>query len=207
MEVSTKTILIGRCRHDPRVKYPFYWMERVISEARKLGFDVIDLKDDKFDNERLKRLLYTKQPFMVILCGHGDGYSVSGHDDQKVMELCNEDYLLKNKIVYMISCSTFNELGKSARTKGCKCFIGWDIPLAVSVKTNDPEQDDYAQPCLEAITQLPISILKGKSVEDAYDDCYEKFTEWIERWRSDIRFTIMASALEDMRDHLSIDPR
>ena len=205
-QINNKIILIGRCSHDDKVKYPYYWMEKVKKEAKKLGFDVIDLKDINFDRNKLISMLKEKQPFMVILCGHGNDSSVFGHNNQKVMELCNEDYLLKNKIVYVISCYTANELSKSARNKGCKHYIGWDILLDIPAKENTtPEKDDYAQPCMEAMTLLPISILKGDDINMAYNKCYDKFNEWIRRWNADVKFSSMVSMLEEIRDHILID--
>jgi len=206
MQVDSKTILIGRCSHDDRVKYPYYWMEKIIAEAKNLGFNVIDLKNINFEKEKLKKMLKERQPFMVILSGHGHDSFIQGHNNEKVIELCNEDYLFNNKIVYTISCYTSKALSKSARAKGCNYYIGWDNKLVIPARKNtNPAQDDFAQPCMEAMTQIPISVLNGEDIEVAYKKCYDKFDEWIKRWRVDIKFSFMASMLEEIRDHLLID--
>jgi len=206
IEVDSKTILIGRCSHDNIVKYPYYWMEKIITEAKRLNFNVIDLKDINFERKKLKKLLKDKQPFLVILCGHGHKHFIQGHNNKTIVELCNEDYLFKDKIVYAISCYTSKALGKSAKTKGCKNYIGWDNNLEITaMKDTEPEQDYFAQPCMEAMIQIPISILNGDSINIAYNKYCDKFNEWISKWRADIRYTLMASMLEEIRDHLLID--
>ena len=141
-QINKKTILIGRCSHEDVLEYPHYWMEKVIIEAEKLDFKVIDLNNHNFERDKLIRMLKEKQPFMVILCGHGESYSIKGHDNKKVIDFCNEDYLLKNKIVFVISCYTAKELSKSAISKGCKYYIGWDNLLEIPSRTDSiPEQE------------------------------------------------------------------
>ncbi len=205
-QINDKVVLIGRCSYDELVKYPYYWMESVIHEAQELGYTVLDLKDDKFNRETLLKTIEEQNPFMVILCGHGNTSYILGHNDEKVMRLCKDDHLLKDKIVYAISCYTAEGLSKSARTKGCKSYIGWDTPLDVPTKKDTlPEKDDYAQPCMEAMTLLPISILKGDDINIAYNKCYDKFNEWIGKWNADVKLRSIVSMLEEIRDHMLID--
>jgi len=40
------TIIVGRCKCDSMVQYPFYWCEELISEAKKFNFKVIDLQEE-----------------------------------------------------------------------------------------------------------------------------------------------------------------
>ena len=153
-KINDKVILIGRCSHDSDVEYPHYWMEEVISEARKLDFEVIDLDGKNFRKKTVTKILKEKQPFMVIFCGHGKEYSINGHNNRKVIELCFDDYLLKDKIVFSISCYTGGPLAKSSRNKGCKCYIGWDDRLGITSKSG-------AEPSVElAQASTPIEALE-----------------------------------------------
>lgn len=181
-------------------------MERVKFEAKKLGFDVIDIDGVNFQSENIVRILSQKQPFMVILCGHGDKTTIYGHGDKKVIELCIEDEHLENKIVYVLSCKTAESLGKSAINKGCKCYIGWSGSLEFPIRENSSiEDDDFARPCMEALMEIPIRILKGDDVYTAYKKCHDIFDSWIESWRDDTKLNSMAGILEEIKNGLLID--
>lgn len=205
-QINKKIILIGRWEDDKDAKYPYFWMEKVIKEAQRLGFEVIDLNNSNFEKTKLTKMLEEKEPFMVILCGHGTPYSIKGHKNKTVIQLCNEDYLFKGKIVYAISCYTGMDLCKSARNKGCKSYIGWTDELSIPTQTSsNPEKDAYAQPCMDALAQIPISIMNGEDTFVAYSKCYEKLNEWIIRWRADMKYSLLASMLENIRDNLIIE--
>lgn len=45
---QSKSIIFGRCSCDQIVKYPFYWCEELIQEAKDKGYNIIDLKTTIF---------------------------------------------------------------------------------------------------------------------------------------------------------------
>ncbi|MDZ4226633.1 MAG: hypothetical protein U1B79_00815, partial [Candidatus Pacearchaeota archaeon] len=60
-----KYLVIGRCEDDSSVKFPFYWSEEIIEEAKKLGFNVIDLKRENFTEEKFTRHITEKNPSFI----------------------------------------------------------------------------------------------------------------------------------------------
>src|SRR4030042_2621502 len=120
------SFLITRSRHDEAMNYLFYWAGKVIEEAEKRNFNVIDLNGEKANvgdfTGRMKKI----KPRLIFFNGHGDSGLVTGYDDKILVKVNQNEELLKNCIVYALSCRSAEKLGESCIKKGTTSYLGYN---------------------------------------------------------------------------------
>jgi hypothetical protein len=175
------SLLITRPEHDLTTRYLSKWSEEVISEAEKKHIEVVDLDGEKAERTRFIGTLEKKSPDFVFLNGHGSAEIVGGHDNAPL--LVGSDKEVTDKIVYARACKSAKRLGPQAVENGAKSYIGYEedfIFMYESAHVNRPLNDETAKLFLEPSNQIPLSILKGHSVEEAQERSRAKYQENIE---------------------------
>lgn len=179
----SQTIFIGRCDCDSNVKFPFHWAELIIEEAEKLELDIIDLQKENFIEEKTKKQIDDHNPFFVFLNGHGNEWCSMGYKRIPVLIANKNDFLLKDKIVYAVSCYTAQYLGQIAYDNGCKAYIGYeDIFTFVYMNEDDPLNDIIAKHFMDASNEVPLTILNGGTPKDSFENSQKMFDKWINFW-------------------------
>lgn len=165
----TPALLITRPKHDIGTNYLFYWSQEVIAYPR--GFKILDLKDTKANQKNVMNYIGKHQPSIVFFNGHGSENTISGYNNETLIEIDKNDDILAGAIVYARCCDAAKSLGFSCIRKGTRAFIGYKrkyilgySPLHIS----RPLQDPVAKLFLEPSNLIPISLLKGNTVEMAY---------------------------------------
>lgn len=178
-----QTIFIGRCDDDYDVLFPFHWANRIREEAEKLELDIIDLQKEKYTEEKTTKLVEEHNPFFLFLNGHGAAWCSKGHQSIPVLIANKNDFLLKGKIVYVVSCYTAQYLGQVACDKGCRAYIGYEDNFAfVYMDVDKPHDDSIAKIYMEASNEVPLTILNGGTPKDAFKKSQETFDKWINFW-------------------------
>lgn len=203
------TILVGRCNDELNVAFPFYWASRIIEEAEKLEYDIIDLREENYVEEKVKSLIESKSPGIIFLNGHGNEYCTKGHGCMPVIIANKNDILLKDKIVYVLSCKTAKYLGPAACDKGCEAYIGYLEDFAFVYLDDNPLNDHIAKIYMEASNEIPLTILNGGSPKQAYENSQKIFEKWIsfweERWSGKAEPKIPIQAVGDILATLIAD--
>lgn len=174
MAVETKrdnlgnSILIGRCKCDSMLKFPFHWCKEVITEAENKGFKVIDLKKEDFTEEQVNKHMDKFKPSLVFLNGHGDTFCAKGYQKEPVISMNKNDYLLKDKIVHVISCKTAVFLGQYSKDKGCKGYLGYTGEFSIKKIYPEPEEDEISNMFKEPVNTASITLINGGTVKEAY---------------------------------------
>lgn len=179
----TQTVFIGRCECDSNVKFPFKWANLIKEEAEKLELDIVDLQNENYIQEKTQKHIETIEPFFIFLNGHGLEWCSMGYQKEPVLIANKNDFLLKDKIAYVLSCYTAQCLGQTANEKGCKAYIGYeDVFSFIYMDEKDPTNDRIANIFMEASNQIPLTILNGGTPKDAYMNSQKIFNKWIEFW-------------------------
>src|SRR3989338_9661118 len=118
-------LLITRPEHDPGTRYLSRWSERVIEEAQKRNFDVIDLHKEKATRKEFEGRVKKIQPEFILINGHGSENSVTGHDNEVLVQHGDNEALLHNRITYAVSCDSAAVLGTECVKKGKTTFLGY----------------------------------------------------------------------------------
>ncbi len=184
---NKKVILIARTiknETDYATKYIFHWAELIKDEAKLLGINVIDLQNEQFTEENMEKMINKFDPYIIFLNGHGTDYSLRGKDGETdVVIRCQNDHLFKGRVVYALSCCTANILGKSARNKGCKCYIGYTKKVIFPHQELDnPIKDYLSESFMMVSNEIVLTLMKGGTTEDAIINFNNLSDELIEHW-------------------------
>ena len=166
-----KAILITRPNYDSITNYLFYWTMFVIKEAQKKNIKVLDLKGNKANKKTLTSYIKKHIPALVFFNGHGNANSITGENEEILVETTQNENILSGKIVYARSCDAGDKFGPSIIAKGTIAFIGYKKKFTVGytpAKMTRPLEDSVAKLFIEPSNLVPISLLKGNKVKDVY---------------------------------------
>ncbi|MFQ5621086.1 MAG: hypothetical protein ACE5FT_04545 [Candidatus Nanoarchaeia archaeon] len=165
-----KKFLITRPEHDDTTHYLSNWSKECISEAKKRDIQVFDLNRERATRKETESVLTKRKPQLVCLNGHGTFDKVGGHKDEVLIQAGENEDLLKNSIIYALSCQSGKTLGPSSIESGAKAYIGYkdDFIFAYNPKMmTKPTKDLTASLFLKPSNELINSLVKGKTVEEA----------------------------------------
>lgn len=145
----SKAILITRPNHDLITTYLSHWSSFVIKEAERKRIKVLDLRGDKASNKMFSSYITEHEPLLVFLNGHGNADTITGYNNEPLIETNKNENLLIKKIVYARSCDSANNLGKLCIQNGTLAFIGYtkNSPLAIHHQRPQPHSMTQLQNC------------------------------------------------------------
>lgn len=118
-------MLITRPNHDVTTNYLYYWSEKIIEQANKNNEKVIDLKGKRVNLKEFIGILKKTNPSFVVINGHGNEKSFTGHDNEILIQFNKNESMLSGKVIFTRSCRSAAILGKSCVKKGVKTYIGY----------------------------------------------------------------------------------
>lgn len=173
-------LIVTRPQHDVTTRYISSWAEEIISFAKKKGVDVFDLFKNKANKLQFEGRVNKIRPELIFINGHGNDCCVTGHDNLVLVEVDENQHILKDSITYALSCNSGKELGPKVVESGGKAYIGYTDEF-IFVFDKDyvakPLDDPKAKPFMEASNQVMISLLKGNSAEVSSIKSKNKFEE------------------------------
>ncbi len=179
--------LITRPNHDKVTEYLFVWSNKLLESKELTDISFLDLQGKEVNKKNVEGYLSKKIPDVILFNGHGSPTKICGFKNEVLVESEVNDFLLKDKIVYAISCSSASVLGQTAVQKGAKSFIGYKRSFILFTDRNreaTPLKDHIANSFLEPSNRVSISILKGNSVEEASHKSKVEFKKEIEKYAS-----------------------
>lgn len=192
----SKSILITRPNHDFPTTYLYQWSKLVIDEAETKGLTVLDLDGKKATKRNFISYINRNKPSLIFLNGHGAKDCVAGYDNETLVDEGNCELLLKGKIIYARSCEAAASLGLVCIQKGAIAFIGYmkDFWLIRSKEQQTkPLNDPIAKLFLEPSNLIPITLIKGNSIKEAYKKSQESM-------RRNFSYMISSKASQEERD-------
>lgn len=169
--MSSYSILITRPDHDLINSYFYVWTQYVISYANKHSLKVLDLDKDKACKQKFTSYIAKHNPKFVFMNGHGNENCIAGYRDEVIIESKKNEKLLEGRIVYVRSCNVAAGLGNVSIQSKTLAFIGYTKKYSLGYMPSSmyqPLKDKVAKLFLEPSNLVPISIVKGNSVKEAY---------------------------------------
>lgn len=179
-----KLLLITRPQYEPTTHYLFHWNQKVIDFAKKRDIDIIDLQRERANRKEFTNIVVKRSPRLILFNGHGSGDSISGQDNEILVKIGENENLLKNKIIYALSCETAKLLGPESVSKGAVSYLGYDDVFIFYYsydKIDRPLEDKRAALFLEPSNQVAISLLKGHTTGDAHQRSKKSFLKNIQK--------------------------
>jgi len=170
--MTARILLITRPNHDLITSYLFHWSKLVIEEAEKKGIKVLDLQGNKATKKTFASYMKKHEATFIFFNGHGSETTITGHNNEILIEIDKNEKILAKKIIYARSCNAANKLGLSCIKHHALAFIGYRRKFAVGYnpsKITNPLKDEIAELFIEPSNLIPISLLKGNAVKKAYE--------------------------------------
>lgn len=166
-----KSVLFSRPDHDDITYYLFLFSKELV-EMSHSKFNCLDLKGNNATKSKVTSMIIDKDPSFIMFNGHGSSSCICGYKDEILINKGENAELLRNKIVYSLSCSSALELGPESIKSGTISFIGYDDDFALGMDANcqsAPYRDKRARLFLEPSNLLVKSLLKGNTVKESTD--------------------------------------
>jgi hypothetical protein len=155
--------------------------------AKERGVSYKDLGSENVTLKEFEKIIKNVNPSFVMFNGHGFVDTILGHKDEPILIQGKNSYLLKDKIVYAVSCNAGASLGKDLVDEGCNAFIGYKDKFAFLTDNSrecNPEDDELARPFKDASNEVPHAIIKGNIVQEAYDKSQNRYKDLIMKFSS-----------------------
>jgi len=163
-----KTLFVRPC-HDSVTSYLHYYSRKLLEESKKRGLKTINKEKEDANRGIVENVIDKTNPDFIMFNGHGNPAVICGHRDEVIIEKDNNHDLLKDRIIYSLSCSSALELGKAVGNSNTT-FIGYVDDFALGMDTNSQAavyRDNRAKLFLEPSNLLVESVLKGNSAKNA----------------------------------------
>lgn len=181
-----KNNLFVRPSHDDVTAYLYHYSKKLINESNLRGFNTINKEKDN-TGKQVTFVIEKSKPDFIMFNGHGSPISICGHDDEVIIKLGDNQDLLKNKIIYSLSCSSAAKLG-TAVADDKTTFIGYVDEFALGMDVHcqaSIQRDKRAKLFLEPSNLLVNSLLKGNSAVQAVKKAKELMKKNILKLRTD----------------------
>jgi hypothetical protein len=157
----------------------------VIEFADSKGLIIKELNAEKANRKEFEKFVAKQHPAFIFLNGHGSDESIMGHNGEVLIRAGENEEILANSVVYALACDSAAKLGFSCVRNGTLAYIGYENKFAFLTDKNQecrPEEDKLANIFKEASNEIPLSLLKGKNAQHAYEGSQRKHMEMIRKF-------------------------
>lgn len=161
-------VLVSSPEIDNITRYLRIWSKDLIKTFEN-QHNFIHLEGERATQAHFCGLLRKNFPDIVLINGHGNAESITGHNHEVLINKKNVS-LLKGKTIHALSCKTAKELGPEAVKSGAKCYIGYDENFVLIMRKGnlqEPFKDDLANLFLNPAFTAPKALLSGKTPEES----------------------------------------
>jgi len=176
--MKINSVRVTRPKHDITTNYLYYWAGLVIKEAESKNIKIIDLKEKRANCKEFTNVVKKINPDLIFLNGHGDSNTVTGHNNQPLVENNRNESILDKKIIYALSCCSAKRLGVKCVKKGTQAYIGYNddfIFMFEEDQTTHPTQDKTAKLFLKPSNLVVSTLIKNNSPKESYNRSQKAF--------------------------------
>ena len=148
-------------------------------------WNLVELRDELATKQFVWDTIKSIDPILFFGVGHGTEDVFTGFRGDIIFSTCNNE-VLKNRIVFLISCLTGVKLGKDMVDKGAIAYLGFKkeylVPIKVPPKCRDPMRyDEYAKPVVEPIIKALSALLSGAPIKIVRRVLIDSYNQWIKK--------------------------
>lgn len=175
-----QAVVITRPFYDGTTSYLHRWNLDVVKQARGSLSKVADLKEKRANRKELESVIKKLKPEVIILNGHGAPNIIFGQNNEILVKVGENEYILKDSKVFSLSCSSAKILGPASIKAGAKAYIGYKedfiFPYTEGYSTR-AEQDPLAKLFLEPTNKIAIALVNGNPPESCHRIGIEAFSK------------------------------
>lgn len=162
------TLLITRPFYDITTFYLHYWGKEIVDYAKSRSIKVSDLHDKRANRKELSSVIKKLNPDLIVLNGHGGEDRILGQDHEILIKVSDNEYILKDSVVFALSCKSAKVLGHSSIASGTIAYIGYveDFIFCTSDEfSTRPQLDPIAKLFLEPTNTIVKMLISGNTPE------------------------------------------
>ena len=160
----------------------YEWSIPIIKAAESKGLSVYLVDGPDVVQSGIISRIEKLKPKFIFLNGHGDDETFYGYRNTPAIEI-TDTAIFRNKIVFSRACNCAKKMGKVAVNKhDCTSFIGYEYEFVNVRQTNvelKPIKDEISRPIWETSNAVPLSLIKGSTVDEAIKASHKKATHEI----------------------------
>lgn len=173
-------VLFSRPADDVTLNYLYYYSKELVNLSISLNHKTINKEKEESNKNTILSLIKKQKPILIIFNGHGSPEVICGHRKEIIIHSKENPEVLRNSIIYALSCSSAAILGPKAVEKGAICFIGYESDFALGKDPDSeasPKHDKIAKLFIEPSNILVSSLLKGHNIKKSIEKAKEKMLE------------------------------
>ena len=173
-------ILFSRPADDVTLNYLYYYSKELVKLSNSLGHKTLNKERETANRNTILSLINKQKPLLIIFNGHGSPEIICGHKKEIIIDSKENPEILKNSIVYALSCSSAAILGPKAVERGAICFVGYENDFALGKDPDSeasPRYDKVAKLFIEPSNILVSLLLEGNSIKKSIEKAKEKMLE------------------------------
>jgi hypothetical protein len=181
-----KTLFI-RPSHDDVTSYLYHYSKGLVEDSRRRGFTTFNKEKESAAKGIVIPLIDKNDPSFIMFNGHGSPDLICGHNNEIIIQNGLNNVLLKNRLVYSLSCSSAAGIGFAVADENT-AFIGYLDEFALGMDVNcqaSVSHDQRAKLFLDPSNLLVKSLLKGNSAKEAVSKAKEQMKKNISLLRTD----------------------
>ena len=208
---NPNSVLILNPEFDLATSFTHHWTNEVINEAQQLGLNVVVLDGDEARLPQFESIIENNDPLFIYGAGHGSEEIFTGQNQENILwvptnypghEHADSNVnLVRERVTYLLSCLTAQALGPAIAAQPNTYYIGYREDF---VFTGFTPGDKYSESFKAGTNEIAKSLLRGKTIIEAYNAGIAKFDEEIIKWQQsfDSSAPFVVSALLHNRDVL-----
>jgi hypothetical protein len=176
--------LITRPDFDLTTEYLSQWSLPILDFALKKNITFSKLDGSKANKAEVAKFLTKQDHKLIILNGHGTDESICGQNREDIIKAGENSNLLKSRIVYAVSCSSSQVLGRKCVEEGCLSYIGYNDEFTFIIdnrRSTTPLKDKLAESFMIPSNEVSLSLLDGKTTGEAYKKSQDSFDKEINK--------------------------
>jgi len=162
----------------------YYALHHVAEYAKQKGiWDTIVLEKEQANKGPIFDVLNQQDPGYFYGFGHGNLGIFTCDAEEAVFTVDNVD-VLANRVIYLLSCLTANQLGPAIINNGALAYAGFNISWTwISDNVDgDPYEELYGKCFYESANELWVALIDGETFDDAVQRSIDKYNKWIDYW-------------------------
>lgn len=179
-----QAVIITRPFYDFATSYLHRWGLDVYKHAKSTVPHVSDLEHKKATRKNLESYITKLKPEVVIIFGHGGTDCVLGQDNEELIKVGVNEYILKDCAIYALTCDSGSKLGPASMKAGAKGYIGYSQPFVFATAphfSTNAQNDPIASLFLSPTIDIAKSLISGNSVKSAHDKGISSFIKNLEK--------------------------
>lgn len=163
-----------------------YAIAHITEEAWLRGVFATELRCTDAERVPVWNALSDEDHIFVNGFGHGNAGIYTGDSETMIFDTNHCD-ILRDRIVYLLSCLTAKALGPAIIATGGIAYGGYDISWTwvVNDVNKDPYLDYYAEGFYRSSNEFPIALVQGDAVFRARERCIAEYNRWLNIWETE----------------------